>query len=87
MSQKILINLFTIESIEDGVYRTIKSILNILVPYLVSSEPQILAPNDTIKLKLGGDGRQVGHQQNHVLITICILNEKELVLLPKNQHR
>ncbi|CAG8715989.1 5402_t:CDS:2, partial [Cetraspora pellucida] len=43
-------------------------------------------PNDIIRLKLGGDGRQVGRQQNHVLFTICILNEKELVLFPKNQY-
>ncbi|CAG8519374.1 23319_t:CDS:2 [Gigaspora margarita] len=87
MSQKISINVFTINHADNGAYRTIKSILSIIVPYLVSSKPPILVPNNVIRLKLGGDGCQVGRQQNHVLFTICILNKKELVLFPKNQHR
>ncbi|CAG8738157.1 2569_t:CDS:2, partial [Cetraspora pellucida] len=86
MSNKIPINLFTLNNFENGVYRTIKSILTILVSYLVTSEPPVLAFNDIIKIKIGGDGRQVGHQQNHVLITMCILNEKDAVLFPENQY-
>lgn len=39
-----------------------------------------------IKLKLSGDGRNVGRKQSHMMMTICLLNEGEEVLKPENQH-
>ncbi|CAG8779531.1 9751_t:CDS:1, partial [Cetraspora pellucida] len=61
--------------IKNGAYRTIKSILSVLVPIWKQSFPPILLLGDTIRLKLGGDGHNVGRKQNHVMITICLLNE------------
>ncbi|PKC10463.1 hypothetical protein RhiirA5_498443 [Rhizophagus irregularis] len=37
-------------------------------------------------LKLSGDGRNVGRKQNHVMLTFCLLNEKDEVLKPDHQH-
>ncbi|CAG8792292.1 9846_t:CDS:2, partial [Cetraspora pellucida] len=72
--------------IENGVYRSIRSILTILLPIWKQSSPPILIPGDTIKLKLGGNGRNVGRKQNHVMMTICLLNEGRKVLEPNNQY-
>lgn len=72
--------------IENGVYRSIRSILTILLPIWKQSSPPILIPGDTIKLKLGGDGRNVGQKQNHIMMTVCLLNEGRKVLEPNNQY-
>jgi len=50
-------------------------------------QKNILKENDPIYLKLGADGRNVGRYHNHVIYTICILNQKDEVLLPENQYR
>jgi hypothetical protein len=73
------------EEMGNGVYRSINSLLHILVPIL--SAKSILKENNTIYLKLGADGRNVGRYHNHVIYTICILNQKEDVLFPENQYR
>ncbi len=62
------------QEIGNGVYRSIRSLLKLLIPIWNKS---ILQSGDTIILKLGGDGRNVGRKQNHVMITICLLNEKD----------
>ncbi|PKB95006.1 hypothetical protein RhiirA5_437561, partial [Rhizophagus irregularis] len=67
------------QEIGNGVYRSIRSLLKILIPIW---NKLILQPGDTINLKLGGDGRNVGRKQNHVMITVCLLNEKDEVLKP-----
>ncbi|CAG8715339.1 14874_t:CDS:2, partial [Cetraspora pellucida] len=41
---------------------------------------------DTIELKLGGDGYNVGHKQNYVMMTVCLLNEDREVLKPDHQY-
>ncbi|CAG8648414.1 6348_t:CDS:2, partial [Ambispora leptoticha] len=46
--------------IGDGAYRSIRSILTILLPIWKQSSLPILILGDTIKLKLGGDGHNVG---------------------------
>ncbi|CAG8756474.1 11175_t:CDS:1, partial [Cetraspora pellucida] len=72
--------------IKNGAYRTIKSILIVLVPIWKQSFSPILLLGDTIKLKLGGDGHNVGRKQNHIMITICLLNEGKKVLKPDHQY-
>jgi hypothetical protein len=72
--------------IGNGAYRSIKSLLQILIPIWKNSNPPVLQIGDIIKLKLGGDGRNVGRKQNHVMMTICLLNEKENVLKPDHQY-
>ncbi|RHZ85246.1 hypothetical protein Glove_69g26 [Diversispora epigaea] len=72
--------------IGNGAYRSIKSLLQILIPIWKNSNPPVLQIGDIIKLKLGGDGRNVGRKQNHVMMTICLLNEKDNVLKPDHQY-
>ena len=72
------------QEIGNGVYRSIRSLLKILIPIWSES---ILQPGVTINLKLGGDGRNVGRKQNHVMMTVCLLNEKDEVLKPDHQYR
>ena len=73
------------QEIGNGVYRSITSLLHLLIPIL--NEKFILKENDTIYLKLGADGRNVGRYHNHVIYTVCILNQKEDVLFPENKYR
>ncbi|GET62327.1 hypothetical protein GLOIN_2v1775128 [Rhizophagus irregularis DAOM 181602=DAOM 197198] len=68
------------QEIGNGVYRSIRNLLQIFIPIWSRSNPPILQPGNTINLKLDGDGRNVGRKQNHVLInTMCLLNKKEEV--------
>src|SRR4051794_3183066 len=78
---------FDNNEVDNGAYRSIISLLNILVPILVKSNPPILKIGDKINIKLSGDGRNVGRKQKHVMLTICILNEGEAVLNPSHQYR
>ena len=75
------------QEIGNGVYRSVRNLLQIFIPIWNESNPPILQPGDTINLKLGGDGRNVGRKQNHVMLTICLLNEKDEVLKPDHQYR
>ncbi|RHZ87829.1 hypothetical protein Glove_30g8 [Diversispora epigaea] len=72
--------------IGNGAYQSIKSLLQILIPIWKNSNPPVLQIGDIIKLKLGGDRRNVGRKQNHVMMTICLLNEKDNVLKPDHQY-
>ncbi|POG71065.1 hypothetical protein GLOIN_2v1775128 [Rhizophagus irregularis DAOM 181602=DAOM 197198] len=67
------------QEIGNGVYQSIRNLLQIFIPIWSRSNPPILQP-------LGGDGRNVGRKQNHVMITICLLNEKDEVLKPDHQY-
>ncbi|RGB22479.1 hypothetical protein C1646_776025 [Rhizophagus diaphanus] len=60
------------QEIGNGVYRSIRNLLQILIPIWNSSNPPILQPENTINLKLGEDGRNVGCKQNHVMMTVFI---------------
>jgi hypothetical protein len=75
------------QEIGNGVYRSIRNLLQIFIPIWNRSNPPTLQPGNTVYLKLGGDGRNVGRKQNHVMITICLLNEKDEVLKPDHQYR
>lgn len=75
------------QEIGNGVYRSIRNLLQIFIPIWNKSNPPTLQPGNTVYLKLGGDGRNVGRKQNHVMITICLLNERDEVLKPDHQYR
>jgi len=72
--------------IGNGAYRSIYTLLKTLISIWKGSSPAIINPGDTFKLKLGGDGRNVGRKQSHVMMTICLLNEGEKVLKPEHQY-
>ncbi|CAG8556618.1 8299_t:CDS:2 [Diversispora eburnea] len=72
--------------IGNGVYRSINTLLKILIPIWKQKTPAIIKSKDIPKLKLGGDGRNVGRKQSQVMMTIFLLNESDEVLKPKNQY-
>lgn len=72
--------------IGSGAYRSISTLLETLIPIWKNTSPPILKEGDTIILKIGCDGRNVGRKLNHVMFTFCLLNEKENVLKPDNQY-
>jgi len=72
--------------IGNGAYRSIQTLLKVLISVWKNTSPPILNQGDTINLKIGGDGRNVGRKQKHVMITFCILNEKKEVLKPDHQY-
>ncbi|PKK76576.1 hypothetical protein RhiirC2_772307 [Rhizophagus irregularis] len=74
------------QEIGNGVYRSIRNLLQIFIPIWNKSNLPTLQPGNTVYLKLGGDGRNVGRKQNHVMITICLLNERDEVLKPDHQY-
>ncbi|CAB4428150.1 unnamed protein product [Rhizophagus irregularis] len=71
--------------IGNGAFRSLLTLLNVLIPIWKSGEKPIIKPGDTLYIKLGGDGRNVGRKQNHVMITFCLLNEEDEVLKPSHQ--
>jgi hypothetical protein len=74
------------QEIGNGVYRSVRTLLQTLIPIWNKSVPPILQQGDTINLKLSGDGRNVGRKQNHVMLTFCLLNERDEVLKPDHQY-
>ena len=73
---------------QDGLcsFRSVKALLDILVPIWKKGSSPILVSGDTINLKFGGDGHIVTHQYSHVMFTMCLLNEKDEVLKPSKQY-
>jgi hypothetical protein len=72
--------------VENGAFRSILDLLNTLIPIWKAGENPVIIPGDTLHIKIGGDGRNVGRKQNHVMITFCLLNEKKGVLKPDHQY-
>lgn len=70
----------------NAVYRSIRSLLTVLVPVLIAN-PTVLYPGDKINIKIGGDGRNIGRKQSHIILAISILNEGEAILNPKHVYR
>lgn len=67
-------------SIVDGARMSLRDILRkVLVRYPVE-------PGHTIRLKLSGDGRNIGKKRKQVMLTFCLLNQGNLVLKPENQY-
>ena len=75
------------DEVENGAYRSLSTLLKILIPIWKAGENPIIIPGDTLYIKLGGDGRNVGRKQNHVMVTFCLLNERDEVLKPDHQFR
>ena len=75
------------DEVENGAYRSLSTLLKVLIPVWKVGENPVRIPGDTLYIKLGGDGRNVGRKQNHVMITFCLLNEGEEVLKPDYQFR
>ena len=73
--------------IGNGAFRSLLTLLKILIPIWKKSENPVIIPGDTLYIKLGGDGRNVGRKNNHVMITFCLLNEREEILKPDHQYR
>jgi hypothetical protein len=63
--------------IGNGSFRSILDILKALIPIWKAGQSPIIVSGDTLYIKLGGDSRNVGKRQNHVMITFCLLNEKK----------
>lgn len=72
--------------IGNGAFRSILSLLKVLIPIWKVGESPVIIPGDTLYIKIGGDGRNVGRKQNHVMMTFCLLNEKKEVLKPDHQY-
>ncbi|RHZ90048.1 hypothetical protein Glove_8g126 [Diversispora epigaea] len=72
--------------IGNGAFRSLVTLLKILIPIWKKGKNPVIIPGDTLYIKLGGDGRNVGRKQNHVMITFCLLNEGEEVLKPDKQY-
>lgn len=73
--------------IGNGAFRSFVALLKSLIPIWKGGESPTITPGDTLLIKLGGDGRNVGRKQNHVMLTFCLLNEGEEVLKPSHQYR
>ncbi len=73
--------------IGNGAFRSLSTLLKKLIPIWKMGENPIITSGDTLYIKLGGDGRNVGRKQNHVMITFCLLNEGNEVLKPDHQFR
>ncbi|RHZ87985.1 hypothetical protein Glove_27g60 [Diversispora epigaea] len=72
--------------IGNGAFCSLVTLLKILISIWKKGENPVIIPGDTLYIKLGGDGRNVGRKQNHVMITFCLLNEGEEVLKPDKQY-
>jgi len=74
------------QEVGNGTLRSLSTLLNILIPIWKSGENPIIIPENTLYIKLGGDGRNVGRKQNHIMVTFCLLNEGKEVLKPDHQY-
>jgi hypothetical protein len=75
------------DEIGDGAYRSLSTLLKLLIPVWKVKDQPVITPGDVLHIKLGGDGRNVGRKQNHVMVTFCLLNEGDEVLKPDHQFR
>ena len=75
------------QEVGNGAFRSLLALLKTLIPIWKAKENSVIKPGDTLLIKLGGDGRNVGRKQNHVMLTFCLLNEGEEVLKPSHQYR
>lgn len=73
------------EAIGNGGQRSIIKILQYLIPSLI--EREIIDPNNpTIYLRISGDGRNVGRQVKHVMVTCAIMNDKDCLKKPSAHY-
>ncbi|PKK64460.1 hypothetical protein RhiirC2_787463 [Rhizophagus irregularis] len=72
--------------VENGAYHSLSTLLKILIPVWKGRENPVIISGDILHIKLGRYGRNVGRKQNHVMVTFCLLNEKDDVLKPNHQY-
>ncbi|RIB27274.1 hypothetical protein C2G38_2160971 [Gigaspora rosea] len=66
-------------------YRSIKDILNYIMPFLINQN--ILNPtNPSINLRISGDGRNVRRKIKHVMVTCAILDDKTNFYFPNHHY-
>eukprot|EP00732_Lithocolla_globosa_P000492 Lithocolla_globosa_v1_NODE_152_length_5671_cov_121.982906.p1 type:complete len:465 gc:universal NODE_152_length_5671_cov_121.982906:2437-3831(+) len=65
----------------DGKQRKMRDLLQVAL--LLYSD--LISQDDVIKIKLSGDGRNVGRKIKHVMITFCLFNSGKLVTKPDHQ--
>ncbi|CAB4474424.1 unnamed protein product [Rhizophagus irregularis] len=81
-----LYNFLDDHEVGNGAFRSLLTLLKALIPIWKAGENPVIIPGNTLYIKLGGDGRNVGRKQNHVMITFCLLNEGKEVLKPDHQY-
>ncbi|KAF0512126.1 hypothetical protein F8M41_018059 [Gigaspora margarita] len=67
-------------------YQSLNALLSIIIPILANKESPVISHDDVIKLKLGGNGHEVGRSTHYIMFTVCILNKENSVLDPIKQH-
>ncbi|CAG8723384.1 19468_t:CDS:1, partial [Racocetra fulgida] len=73
------------KSIGKGVYRSIKDILDYIIPTLL--EKKIINVNNPIlHIRISGDGRNVGNKVNHVMVTFALLNDYTNIYHPDHHY-
>jgi len=68
-------------------FRSLFALLKVLLSIWKAEQNPVIIPGDILYIKLGGDGKNVGRKQNHVMLTFCLLNEGDEVLKPNHQYR
>ncbi|POG68813.1 hypothetical protein GLOIN_2v1777777 [Rhizophagus irregularis DAOM 181602=DAOM 197198] len=77
---------FDDEEVGNGAYHSTTSLLDIIVPILATSTSPVLKIGNKINIRISENGRNVRCKQKHVMLTMCILNEGEMVLNPTHQY-
>ena len=68
---------FDDEEVGNGAYRSIISLLDIIVPILTTSTSPVLKIGDKINIRISGDKRNVRRKQKHVMLTIWAFCNKK----------
>ncbi|PKC03754.1 hypothetical protein RhiirA5_423286 [Rhizophagus irregularis] len=67
-------------------FRSLLTLLKALIHIWKAEENPVIISENTLYIKLSGDGRNVGRKQNHVMIIFCLLNKGKEVLKPDHQY-
>nr|CAG8645135.1 4962_t:CDS:2 [Entrophospora candida] len=73
------------ESIGKAGYRRIQDILKYMIPFFIK-ENILDSENPFIKLRISGDGRNVGRNVKHVMVTCSILNNINNLWVPDHHY-
>ncbi|CAG8836647.1 20268_t:CDS:1, partial [Cetraspora pellucida] len=74
-----------VSSIGNGARRSIKDILQFIVPDLINKEI-LNSQEPVINLRISGDGRNVGKKMKHVMITFAILDNIDNIHNPDHHY-
>ena len=77
---------FTMENnIEESLVSASRSLRDLL-PLVLRKVKDQLTGGETIKVKVAGDGRNVGRKRKHVMVVFCVFKEGAMVLRPSSQY-